>query len=148
MNPGRQTGSGWYDGERRAPRRKRVVLADRRGVREVPRTVMEIDEQSSLGEALVTNLVRAQLRTSLWLAALTVVVLFGLPVLFWSVPGLALVTVWGVPLTWLVLGVAPFPFILLVGYLSTRGAERHEREFLDVVDRQAARREAERTPST
>lgn len=142
MNPGRQPE------EQRAPRRKRVVLADRRGAREVPRTVMELDEQTSMGEALVSNLVKVQLRTSLWLAGITVTVLCGLPVLFWAVPFLARATVFGVSLPWLVLGVAPFPFMLLIGYLSTRRAERHEREFLDVVDRQVARAEADRAPST
>ncbi len=91
-----------------------------------------------MGEALVTNLVKVQLRTSLLLAGVTVAVLCGLPVLFYAVPALATATVFGVAAPWLVLGVAPFPFMLLIGYLSTRRAERHEREFLDVVDRREA----------
>lgn len=110
------------------------MLADRRGTRDIPRTIMELEEQNSVGEALVSHLMKAQLRSSLLLAAVTVVALCGLPVLFWTVPAVAQATVFGVNASWLVLGVLPFPFMVLIGYLSTRNAERHEREFLRMVE--------------
>ncbi|MBA8827580.1 hypothetical protein FHX42_004976 [Saccharopolyspora lacisalsi] len=119
----------------RAPRRKRVVLADRRGTREVPRTIMELEEQNSVGEAMVTHLMKAQLRGSLVLAGVTVAVFLALPLLFWSLPDFARATVFGIHLPWLILGVLPFPFMGLIGYLSVRWAERHEREFLHMVER-------------
>lgn len=121
-------------GGTRAPRRKRIVLADRRGTREVPRTIMELEEQNSVGEALVTHLMKAQLRSSLILAGITVSVFLALPLLFWTLPEFARATVFGVHLSWLILGVLPFPFMVLVGYLSARWAERHERDFLHMVE--------------
>ncbi len=95
---------------------------------------MDLEEQTSVGEALVRHLVRVQLRASLLLTGVTVLVLCGLPALFWAVPRLAAMTVFGVRIPWLVLGVLPFPFLILMGYLSTRAAERHERDFVHLVE--------------
>ncbi|KAA5836144.1 hypothetical protein ABT337_13865 [Saccharopolyspora hirsuta] len=117
------------------PRRKRVVLADRRRTRQVARTMMELEEQNSVGEVLVTSLVKAQLRTALLLTGVVVAVLFGFPVLFWAVPSAGDVEVLGIRLPWLLLGVLIYPFFVLIGYFCTRRAERHERDFLDMVER-------------
>ncbi|WP_017972713.1 hypothetical protein [Actinopolyspora halophila] len=121
--------------QQRAPRRKRVVLADRRGSRDVPRTIIDLENQSTMGEAMIRNLVRAQLRSALWLAAISVAFLGALPVLLRYVPVLSEIRLFGVPLPWFLLGVLPFPFILLIGYIGTRKAEQHEREFMEMVDR-------------
>jgi hypothetical protein len=122
-------------GEPTKPRRKRVVLADRRKTRQVARTIMELDEQTSVGEVLVRHLVKVQLRTSLILAVVTLVVFGGLPALFWALPVLGDTDVLGIRLPWLILGVLPYPFLVLLGYLSTRSAERHERDFIHMVER-------------
>lgn len=111
------------------------MLADRRPARQVARTMMELEEQTSVGEALVRNLIRLQLRCALILAVITVVVLGSLPMLFWAVPAVGSAVVFGLRLPWLILGVLPFPFMLLIAYLGARWAERHEREFIDLVDR-------------
>ncbi|GAA4611370.1 hypothetical protein [Saccharopolyspora hordei] len=116
------------------PRRKRVVLADRRRTRQVARTIMELEEQNSVGEVLVTSLVKAQLRSALLLTAVVVVVLVGLPLLFWAVPSLGDTAVLGMRLPWLVQGVLVYPFLVLIGYLCTKRAERHERDFIDMVE--------------
>ena len=118
-----------------APRRKRVVLADRRGARPVSRTVVDLEEQSGFGESMLRLLVRAQLRTSLLLGGLALLALGGLPLLFWLFPGFGAASVFGVRVTWLLLGVLPFLFLLGVGFLSTRLAERHERDFVHLVER-------------
>ena len=70
----------------------------------------------------------------LLLAGLVIVALFGLPVLFWVMPGLGDVQVLGIRLPWLLLGVLAYPFLLLVGYLCMRSAERHERDFIHMVE--------------
>ncbi|MDA3629704.1 hypothetical protein [Saccharopolyspora oryzae] len=116
------------------PRRKRVVLADRRRTRQVARTMLELEEQTSVGEVLVTSLVKAQLRSALLLMGVVAAVLFGLPALFCAVPVLGDVAVVGVRLPWLLLGVLVYPFLVLIGYLCTRRAERHERDFMDIVE--------------
>jgi hypothetical protein len=120
--------------ESRRRRRRRVVLADRRKTRQVARTIMELEEQTSVGEALVRNLMKAQLRGALILAGVTAVLLYGLPLLFWALPSFGDAVVFGIRLSWLVLGVLPFPFLVLIGYLGTRSAERHERDFIDMVE--------------
>jgi hypothetical protein len=97
---------------------------------------MELEEQTSVGEALLRHLVRLQLRSAILLFGVVVVTFGVLPVLFWTMPALGSAVVLGLRLPWLVLGVLPFPFVLLIGYLGARAAERHEREFLDdLVDR-------------
>ncbi|MEV0053475.1 hypothetical protein AB0H34_23610 [Saccharopolyspora shandongensis] len=115
------------------PRRKRVVLADRR-TRQVARTIMELEEQTSVGEVLVRHLVKVQLRSALVLTGVVAVVLLGLPVLFWAVPSIGEFEVLGFRLPWLLLGVLVYPFLLLIGYLCTRRAERHERDFIHMVE--------------
>lgn len=126
--------AGRTSGRPARPHRKRVVLADRRGTRRVTRTMTDLEEQTSVGEALIRNLVRAQLRTSLLLAALTLAVFGALPLLFWSLPEFASARLFGVGVGWILLGVLPFPFLLFVGFLSERRAERHERDFVHMVE--------------
>lgn len=117
------------------PKRQRVVLADPRS-RSTPmlRARVELEEQTSWGTLLVDDLVKRQLRAGLALAALVLVVLGGLPVAFYLAPGFAGVRVVGVPLAWLLLGVLPFPLLLVVGLAYNRLAERHERDFVDMIE--------------
>ncbi|PKW13564.1 hypothetical protein [Saccharopolyspora spinosa] len=115
------------------PRRKRVVLADRR-TRKVARIIMELEEQTSVGEVLVRHLVKVQLRSALVLTGVVAAVLLGLPLLFWGVPAIGDLEVLGFRVTWLLLGVLIYPFLVLIGYLCTRNAERHERDFTHMVE--------------
>ena len=39
------------------------------------------------------------------------------------------------PLTWVLLAFAVYPFLVLLGWLYVRAAERNERDFADVVER-------------
>ncbi|HEX3785182.1 MAG TPA: hypothetical protein VHX38_36455 [Pseudonocardiaceae bacterium] len=116
------------------PRRKRVVLNDSRNPVTVLRTITELEEQTSVGEALVRNLVRAQLKMALGLAALVGVPLAGLPLAFYLSPTFANLSVLGLRLPWLLLGVLPFPVLFLVGLWYNRLAERHERDFVNMVE--------------
>jgi len=116
------------------PRRKRVVLNDSRNPVTVLRTITELEEQTSVGEALVRNLVRAQLKMALGLAALVGVPLAGLPLAFYLSPTFANLCVLGLRLPWLLLGVLPFPLLFGVGYWYNRLAERHEKDFVNMVE--------------
>ncbi len=116
------------------PRRKRVVLNDSRNPVTVLRTITELEEQTSVGEALVRNLVRAQLRMALGLAALVGIPLAGLPLAFYLSPTFANLDVLGLRLPWLLLGVLPFPVLLGIGYWYNRLAERHEKDFVNMVE--------------
>ena len=117
------------------PKRERVILNDpRRGAGSL-RARVELEEQTSWGKLLVKDhLVKVQLRTALLLSGLVVVVFGSLPVLFYFVPGFSRLSVVGIPVAWLILGVLPFPFLFGVGIWYNRLAERNERAFVDMIE--------------
>lgn len=125
-------------GRVRPGKRVRVVLAERRAGPGVVRTRADVEEQTTVGELFLRQLVTAQLVLAVRLAALTVLALGAIPVMFYLWPQLGAVGVWGVRLPWVLLGVAVYPFLLGVGWAYVRSAERHERDFVDVVDRSSA----------
>lgn len=111
-------------------RRKRVVLADASKPVTVLHRVTEVQEQTSVGELVMRNLIKRQLRAALLLAGLVVALLGSLPIAAHFSPTFARLTVVGVRLTWLLLGVLPFPLLFGVGYWYHRLAERYERDFV------------------
>jgi hypothetical protein len=119
----------------RPPKRERVVLADPRS-RSKPglRARVELEEQTSWGEALVKDLVKRQMRAAVALGLLVLLVLGSLPLAFYLSPGFAEVRVVGVPLAWLLLGVLPFPLVLAVGLAYNTLAESTEHDFVDMID--------------
>jgi len=117
------------------PRRKRVVLADSRAPVTRLRTVVELEEQTSYGEELVRQLIRAQFKAALKAWAVVFVFFVSLPALFFFLPHLSDVTVAGVRLPWLVLGLAPFPLLFGIGYWYNHKAERQERDFVAMVEK-------------
>jgi hypothetical protein len=114
-----------------APKRTRVVL----GEVAARRARADLDDQAAVGEALVRGLMRAQLALALRLSLVVLAGLGVLPLLFVVAPSVAGVTVAGVELPWLLLGVASFPFLLLVGWAYVRWAERNEQDFAAVTRR-------------
>jgi hypothetical protein len=112
----------------------RVVLAERKRARRVVRTLAEVEEQTGVGRELVRSLIRSQLLVSLWLALLVVAVVGLLPLLFYYVEDVGRTSVLGVRLPWLVLGVLAYPFMLGVGWLYVRLAERTEQNFVNMVE--------------
>ena len=124
------------DGTHQAPpARVRVVLADVATARRTPVVKAELDEQTGVGEVLVRGLVRAQLGLAIRMAALVGCSLGSLPLLFAFIPRLSAVTVVGIRLPWVLLGVGAYPLFVLVGWVYTRGAERNERDFAELVER-------------
>lgn len=113
-----------------------VVLAD--GTRR-PRpdaAAREIEEQTPVGELLVTGLIRTQLALAVRMS-LVVAALFGIqPLMFAVSPGLAHVSVGGLPLPWLLLGVLAYPTVLAVAWAYVRAAQRNERHFAELVSRE------------
>jgi hypothetical protein len=140
--PGQEPGLPPADGERNADpdprrlpggnrsRRKRVVLADASKPVTVLHRVSEVQEQTSVGELVMRKLIKRQLRASLLLAGLVVGLLGSLPIASFLFPTFADLTVVGVRLPWLLLGVLPFPLLFGVGYWYHRLAERYERDFV------------------
>ena len=118
------------------PRRVRVT-SPRASARRPRRVTVasEIDAQSRLGEIYMASLLRAQLRLAGVVLVVVAVFVAGLPVLFTVFPQLMEHRLLGMPLPWVLLGFAVYPFLLLVGWVYVRAAERNERDFTDVVER-------------
>lgn len=94
----------------------------------------EVDQDTRLGGLYVGSLLREQL----WLAVRTLVLLSvvvgSLPVVFHLWPDLARLRVGPVPVVWLVLGVATYPFLVLLAWRYVRRAERNEATFAELMD--------------
>jgi hypothetical protein len=117
------------------PHRVRVVLGEMPTARRTPLVRAELDQQTGVGDVLVRGLVRAQLGLAVRMAALVALSLGALPLLFALFPSLARTTVLGVRLPWLLLGVLAYPLFVCAGWIYTRGAERNERDFVELVER-------------
>lgn len=94
----------------------------------------DLDEQTALGDVYLRGLMRAQLRLSLAVLALTALGLAALPVVLALVPATQGTTVVGVPFPWLVLGVAVYPAAWVLARWYARQSERLEADFAEVVE--------------
>jgi hypothetical protein len=117
------------------PPRVRVVLAEVARQAGQDRTRAEIAEQSQVGETLVRGLIRAQLALALRLAVVVGVGLGALPLLFAAAPDTGAVKLFGIHLPWLLLGVAAYPFLVVIGWVYVRLSERNEQDFTALVQR-------------
>lgn len=118
------------------PRRVRVTSPRTGAIRHRRAAVTsEIDAHTQLGELYMSSLLRAQLRLAALVLVAVGVLVAGLPLLFHLAPALVRVTALGMPLPWLLLGFAVYPFLLLLGWLYVRSAERNEKDFTDLVER-------------
>ncbi|CAN5826594.1 hypothetical protein BH20ACT6_BH20ACT6_14870 [soil metagenome] len=81
------------------------------------------------------SLLRTQLRLALTALALVVGPLAALPVVFVLAPRVGEVSVLGLPLPWLLLGVVVHPVLVLVGWTYARRAGQAEQQFTDLVMR-------------
>jgi hypothetical protein len=118
---------------------RRVAVRNPRGraTRREPgeRALTELAEQTEVGEILLHSLTRAQLMLAVRVFAVFGCLLFGLPALFATHPGLAEMRIFGLPLPWVLLGGVVYPMLVLLGVLYVRQAERNERDFVEFIER-------------
>jgi hypothetical protein len=119
------------------PRRVRIVSPRSRAARAAARRPVsrEIGEQTIVGEVYMASLVRIQLRLAIGILLIFTVLLGGLPLLMVLEPGLADTDVLGIPVPWLLLGVAVYPVLIGGAWFYVRQAERNELDFTDLVER-------------
>ena len=116
------------------PARVRVTSSRRSAVAGRSRPLAtDLDEQTELGDVYLAGLMRAQLRLSLSVLGVLVLAVAGFSVLLIAVPAARTTVLFGLPLPWLVLGVAVYPATWLTARTYVRQAERIEAEFADVV---------------
>ena len=107
------------------PRREREPAGDR---------LRELREQTQVGAVFLGALMRRQLRLSLAVAATFVAVLGIQPVLPVLWPQYGAMTVLGLPLPWLVLGVLTYPVLVVLGLLYVRRADGVDDDFTDLLE--------------
>ena len=118
------------------PQRVRVTGPPRRRTAQkasLPRT-REIDEETRLGEIFMGSLLREQLRLAIAVLAVLALGVGSLPLVFHLAPGLADVRFAGMPVPWVLLAFAVYPFLVLLGWRYVRAAERNERDFTALMD--------------
>lgn len=93
----------------------------------------EVDEDTALGEIYLGSLLRDQLALAARTLGTLAVLLGALPAVFWRWPGLAEHRLLGVPLAWLLLGVAAYPLLVWLAWRHVRRAERTEDAFTELM---------------
>lgn len=106
------------------PRRSPTGRASRLG---------DVHEQTALGDVYLRSLLREQLGLAGRVLAVAVLTLGTVPLVFALWPDLADVEVAGLPVAWVLLGVAVHPFLLWLGWGYVHRVERNERYFVDLV---------------
>lgn len=118
-----------------AGQRVRVTGPPRRTRAPLPRAT-DLDAETQLASLYLGSLLRAQLGLAVRTLTALAVFVGGLPLLFHLVPGLSGAHVLGLPLPWLLLGVAVYPFLVLLGWRYVRRAEQNEADFAELLARQ------------
>lgn len=117
------------------PTRVRITSQRAAAKRRTPRTAaLEIDTQSEIGNIYLRSLLRAQLRLAAGVLGAVTILVGGLPLAFWLWPGVWESSLFGMPVSWVLLGFAIYPLLFVLGWVFVRGAERNERAFSDVVE--------------
>jgi hypothetical protein len=111
--------------------RVRVTGPPRR--RAVVGRTADIDAGTRLGGVYMRSLLRDQLRLAVGVLTVMGLTIGLLPLLFYVAPELADVPVLGLPLGWLLPGVAVYPALVGLGWAYVRRAERNERDFAEIV---------------
>lgn len=114
-------------------KRVRVVLSQRKSQARPVRTVVDVQELTEVGQMLASSLIRSQLSLALRIGGIAVLALGVLPTAFYLAPDLGRFELFGLRLPWLLLGVVAYPFMLLLGWLYSRSAEKLEQIFADHI---------------
>ena len=96
-------------------------------------SLQEVAEQTPYGEILLQDLIRRQLTLAISVAAVFLVVLFGLPLMNLLFPELMRVHVLGLPLAWLVLAALMYPFIWALALYYVATSKKYDDEFTHLV---------------
>ncbi len=96
----------------------------------------DVHRRDTYGAALLRSLMRAQLAVSISFLAIATCLLVALPLAVSMFPSVARVRVGGLPIVLVLLGIAVYPVLAVLGRLYVRRAERVEARFAELVDRQ------------
>lgn len=122
-------------GLRQTPRRVRVTnpRAARTPRQPVRPASSEINDQTPVGEVYVNSLVSSQRRLAILVLGAMTIALAIAPIGLAIAPGYSIGAVFGIPLAWLILGVAVYPILVIAGWWHIRLATRAEADFTRVI---------------
>ena len=116
------------------PPRVRVTSSRRHAARSRPVPLShDVAEHTDLGQVYVAGLLGAQFRLSMLVLGTITAGLLAIPLLHLVLPSVGRAQVVGIPVPWLVLGVAAYPVLWWASRAYARQAERIERQFSDVI---------------
>ena len=95
--------------------------------------LQEIAEQTAYGAVLLEDLIRRQLMLAISVAAVFLVILFGLPLMNLAFPELVQMRVLGLPMSWLALAVLVYPFVWVLAVYFVSTSKKNEDEFTELV---------------
>ncbi|ONH61726.1 hypothetical protein CcI49_06005 [Frankia sp. CcI49] len=98
-----------------------------------PHATRDVDDSSGVREVYLRSLLRVQRRLALGVLGAVAVPLAAVPVVFALVPAMSTYRVAGLPLPWLLLGVAVHPLLLAAAAWYVRRVERTEADFTDLL---------------
>jgi fatty acid desaturase len=101
----------------------------------LPPAVPAEDAGTEVDEIYLRSLIRGQARLALLVVAATAVLLGGVAVLGAVWPAFDRTRIAGVPVAWLILGVAVYPLLISLAWLAVREAERNEDDFRSLTGR-------------
>jgi hypothetical protein len=97
----------------------------------------DVHRRDPYGAALLRSLIRAQLAVSVSFLAIAICLLVAVPLVVSAFPSVARLRVAGLPIVLVLLGIAVYPVLAVLGRLYVRRAERVEARFAELVDSDA-----------
>ena len=110
------------------------VTAPRAGVPGRVISTQGLSEPSDIDAEYVRSLIRSQLRLAIVCAVGFVLLLAAYALMFTLAPELDTVHLWGVPLSWLLLGFGVYPIVLAFAVIYVRAATRNEARYRSLTD--------------
>ncbi len=93
-------------------------------------SLQEVAEQTAYGEIFLSDLVSRQLTLSVAVAATFLATLFAIPLFNYFLPAVATVHVFGLTVSWLLLGVFIYPLIWGLAYYFVGTSKKYEDDFI------------------
>ena len=121
------------DGVAFEPLDETAVLEELEALLPADEALQEIAEQTAYGAVLLEDLIRRQLTLAISVAAVFLVILFGLPLMNLGFPELAQMRVLGLPMSWLALAVLVYPFLWVLAVYFVSTSKKNEDEFTELV---------------
>lgn len=118
------------------PPPQRVRVSSPRATARRPQVIpvtAEIDAQTVIGDVYMRSLMRSQLRLAMAVMLVVGGLLGSIPLVLHLAPGARELTLFGIPVLWVLLGVLVYPALLVAGWWYVRQAERTEADFVNLV---------------